>query len=154
MTRSRFLKAVTSLLPPALVGWITSRSLTVVGQPPAPPKSPSTDHARLLRCIAEVETGQRDNLGGLRGELSQYQITANVWYRHYPSLNFVMCCNGIRAQQCAFNHLSWLVKNKVPNDPYWLAVAWKCGLKAATGPVVCGRDYATRVQNLYLDPTF
>lgn len=171
MTRSTFLKALTALLPlKALANLVpkSSPSSSLVdleklnGTKSVSSTTSTVDLSRLLHAIAEVESGNNDSLEGPKGELSRYQISREVWYQHFPHLNFYLACNGVRANACAERHLNWLRDNDVPDKPYILAYAWNMGRKAAMfqlvtsthGNTIIGNTYAARVTNLYSDPTF
>ncbi len=174
MNRRHFLRATISVL--AVSESLSSmkaenktgmKSLPQTGKPPT---SKLLDLSLLLRAIAEVESGNDDLKVGPRGELSRYQIHANMWYQHRKDLNFQMACNGLRAKDCAMVHLAWLDKNlpressvEVSFREYALAWCWHGGLSTwvhERGQAPSGErrrrlnNYAVRVTNLYSDPAF
>lgn len=137
MTRSTFLAALTaSLISPNL------------NSQKSPVTSLFSDRSRLLHCIAEVETGNNDALTGPKGELSKYQITRAVWYEYNPDLNFVLACNGLRAEWTARRHLSHL-QDAYGDSPSLLAQHWK---QRHGPPTKETREYTQRVMNLYNEP--
>lgn len=131
--------------------------------------SPSVGLSRLLRCIAEVETGNDDFKIGLNGERSRYQITPAVWNQRNGFLtpsklsveHFEMYCRGSEATTWASIHLRWLDAHLPPcTRPFWLAFAWHAGLErtklelrgASVSPGLYA--YARKVTNLYEDVKF
>ena len=136
-----------------------------------PSQLKSVDLSRLLRCIAEVETGNRDWVVGRNGERSRYQIKKSVWYQHCPYIytnndagqaGHETYCKGKLATKVAMDHLTWLNTN-IPHDlfsehdfrQYPLAACWNGGLAAWRGNMLTSvANYATRVTNLYDDKTF
>jgi hypothetical protein len=111
--------------------------------------SSSVDLSRLLTCIAEVESGNRDDKVGSHGERSRYQITEVVWKQH-TTLPFDRC-HGFMAEYVARKHLLWLVENGVTPLPFPLALAWNGGLERWKAGKVFQRhhNYASRVNSLY-----
>jgi hypothetical protein len=127
------------------------------------------DLSRLLKCIAQVETGNDDTKVGPKGERSRYQITEDVWWDRLSEpgnkwwrYRFRTECSGHIAEQVAMRHLVWLRNNLIDfpkpiTQPFWLAFAWHAGLErtllelrgASVTPELY--DYARRVTNLYLD---
>lgn len=97
------------------------------------------DEARLLWAIAQVETGGIDRHGAA-GERSIYQLTPAVW-RQYQGTS----------RQRALAHLRWLASRVDNPTPYRVALVWNGGLGALRRPAASTRDYAQRVENLYLD---
>jgi len=127
-------------------------SITAKTTPTTPTQSQSLDLSLLLQCIAEVESGGRDDLVGPCGARSKYQITERVWYQH-TTLNFRKYCSADYADAIAREHLDWLCYNKPPPiDPYHVALAWHVGLSGsgqAYGITKKQSDHAQRVANLY-----
>ena len=129
-------------------------SITAKTTPTTPSQSQSLDLSLLLQCIAEVESGNRDDLVGPCGARSKYQITERLWYQYSP-LNFAFFCKGDRAYFIAREHMDWLYEHLNQPSAFWLAYAWHGGLTAATNDFQSAKvhklrhDYATRVTNLY-----
>lgn len=110
----------------------------------------SLDVPRLLRCIAEKETRNRDHVVGASGERSRYQIKRSVWHR-YEAAPFAWC-RGERAYCVALQHVNYLRSHLNGTDSaYLVAMAWNGG---PGGSSRRARDYATCVENLYNDPSF
>jgi len=151
-TRRRFLLASIALafvLPRVLYSKSASQKTNIT-------KSQLKVLSRLARCIAEVETGNNDDLMGKVGERSKYQISESVWRQHYGNRAFIECY-GINADECAIKHLTWLSQNKLPSPAiFWLAYAWNAGLTRANEPEVSFSAYpfAKCVENLYNDRNF
>jgi hypothetical protein len=96
---------------------------------------------------------------------------ALTWHNFDGSLgSHISSCQGSFAREIALRHLGWLDKN-IPHDPrltpdlfyreYALAFAWKEGLSSWNefwsvphSRTTRGDFYATRVTNLYYDPTY
>lgn len=128
--------------------------------------SSSTDLSRLLRCIAEVETGNNDALVGVKGERSRYQITKTVWLQHpHCWQDGKQCpflyCYALNGEKTAELHLRWLDRHLPPcTRPFWLAFAWRAGLERTllelrgASVTTTFYRYARRVTNLYDDATF
>lgn len=173
-TRRNFLLAITTL--PAVVSLCGSDTTKQPSQMEL--KSSLVNLQRLLRCIAEVETGNDDTKVGKNGERSRYQISITVWSQHIDPVsdifwyrNFERECNGDIAKQVALRHVQWLDKTiprisitEVHFRPYALAWAWHGGLESWTHQDDLARfqhstrvrlnNYATRVTNLYDDAKF
>lgn len=169
MKRSTFLKVFTSLFTLPKIMSVTpqpsNQKSSVTGggsESSLTPPSPSVDLSLLLDCIAQVETNRNDRAVGKAGELSQYQISPDVWYQHRPNLNFFLACNGIRAQDCAMEHLMWLDKHIPRESPiekdfreFALAWCWNAGMLIWKNKnlyiTTKVNNYAVRVTNLYTD---
>lgn len=129
-------------------------SITAKTTPTTPTQSQLLDLSLLLQCIAEVETGNRDDLVGPCGARSKYQIIEQVWYQHSP-LNFRKYCSADHADAVAREHIDWLYKRLNHPSAFWLAYAWHSGLTTAANDFQSAKvhrlryDYATRVTNLY-----
>lgn len=109
------------------------------------------DIPRLLRCIAERETRNQDQVIGRSGERSRYQIKRTTWFQH-ESAPFAYC-RGERAYCVALNHVNWLRTKLNDTDSVWmLAYAWNDGLGFRHKARVV--EYAAAVENLYYDSTF
>lgn len=152
MNRRTFLHSGIALLILSKLLPLSSAKTT----PTTPTQSKSLDLSLLLQCIAEVESGNRDDLVGPCGARSKYQITERVWYQH-SQLNFHKYCSADHADAVAREHMNWLVKHlKTPITPFWLAYAWHRGLASADQYFHSSHnvnlraiDYANRVANLY-----
>ena len=125
------------------------------------------DLSRLLRCIAEVETGNDDTRIGKHGERSRYQIKRSVWnqYQNGTYAFFAAFCWGATADFVALRHVQWLDKTLPRGSEiernfrhYAIAWCWNGGLDSWNGPRYSSNarinNYAVRVTNLYDDPTF
>lgn len=172
LTRRDFLKVGTLFAFPVLsFGQSTDLKINIPSFNTMVNISKSVDLSRLLRCIAEVETGNNDSKIGRNGERSRYQIKKNVWYQHCPYIytnndagqaGHETYCKGKLATQVAMDHLIWLNSN-IPHDlfserlfrQYPLAACWNGGLSVWRGRLPTSvANYATRVTNLYDDKTF
>lgn len=160
LTRRNFLKATIVLpLGAPLVSQsqvsVTIKSSETVGTSKT---SPQVDLSRLLACIAQVETGNRDHLIGPNGERSRYQISIVVWRQHFGrsnDLSFIDDCHSWFASELAYRHFRWLQRHLRNANVYWLATAWRAGLSNVINGTNYGtHSYATRVENLYVDPSF
>jgi hypothetical protein len=106
----------------------------------------------LLSAIAQVESGNRDELIGPRGERSRYQISETVWRQHRRWAAFDRC-RGHAAYDVAFAHLRWLdaklPTNHTARREYVLSWVWHGGLSSWDRKSARLHDYANRVSNLY-----
>jgi hypothetical protein len=114
----------------------------------------SLDRSRLLACIAAVESGNRDEKIGKRGERRKYQISEAVWYQHrtFPG-RFEDWCHGRDAQIVAEKHIDLLAQLVHPT-PFDVGYAWRTGayrrrVEMGEGPMFDCRMSATRIANLY-----
>lgn len=121
----------------------------------------SEDLSRLLRCIAEVETGNDDTKIGRNGERSKYQISEAVWAQHIPDKRFKFedWCLGYDATSVARSHIHWLSKCSGISQQIWpLAYMWHRGLAefehVVDNQLTLFSPYADRVTNLFYDETF
>lgn len=157
MTRRNFLlvSIQSGLIQPFLTGMLLSKQNSEAATKPL---SSSLDLSRLLACIAEVETGNNDDLVGPNEERSKYQITRSVWYQHMSKTDhYFYHCRGILARTCAIRHILWLLDNLSGyKSVFCIALAWKSGLSAFKDGLESAADcdYAQRVSNLYFDSTF
>lgn len=121
---------------------------------------PSIDLDRLLKCIAHVETGERDGIVGKRGEISRFQMKPSVlrqWLAPFPGVR-------LTHEQIARQHITWLhgltSREKGMRQEWLIAFCWKEGWEAWRGKRLgshkrrVAEDYANRVSALYADPTF
>lgn len=180
-TRRQFLAHAGAALMLPMVGRSQQPEPMVRYTPSVPkePVVPPVNYDALLWAIAEVETGQRDDVVGPCGARSRYQITETVWKQHvspvarpFSHRNFKSVCKGDAAAVVASKHIDWLNAN-IPRltitELYerWvcLAWAWHGGLESwtrytravgqhsvmwASSPTADRlNDYAIRVSNLY-----
>lgn len=116
----------------------------------------------LLLAIAMVESGNKPEAIGAKGEVSQYQITKPVWRKHAPNVIFDPK-QPWQATAVATKHIRLINGNLHPalrNRPFWIAVAWNGGPGAVEKSKVNGeysarhvpkkvQDYADRVRAMY-----
>lgn len=158
MNRKNFLKACIGLPFLVRLGNTHTMPTTKLMVATEVSHSPSVDHALLLDCIAQVETGGDDSLLSSTGARSKYQLTQAVW-KQYSSLNFEKYCYGYMANQVATRHIYWLAgmldMYKWRTFPeYPIAWCWKGGLNSwanSKSDKVVLNNYAVRVTNLYAD---
>jgi hypothetical protein len=118
------------------------------------PPVPELSQERLLDAIAQAENW--DGITpGKAGEWGPWQMTPAVWRQHMGALPF-RTASKADLRQAAAKHLRWLCQTLnsryLPVNPFYLAVAWNAGWRAAASknrlpPDVA--DYAQRVTNLY-----
>lgn len=145
MNRRTFLHSGIALLILSKLLPLSSAKTT----PTTPTQSKSLDLSRLLRCIAEVETGNHDNLVGTCGSRSRYQISSVVWYQH-SQLNFNKYCSADYADAVAREHMEWLYKHHPNKSVFHLALAWRFGLRGSQNDLPdYALDYGHRVAALY-----
>lgn len=120
------------------------------------------DLSRLLRCIAEVETGDDATKVGLSGERGRYGMKEATWLQHAPHWKFERCVFPYDGW-VAWKHIEWLDDNIPHQSPlekdfrsYALAWAWHGGLVSWNKgkDALINNAYAVRVTNLYDDATF
>lgn len=169
-TRRQFLAHAGAALVLPLVGRSQPEPMVKFNPPvPMEPVGKTVDIDALLWAIAEVETGQRDDVVGPCGSRSKLQISYAVWRQHTPLTSydeFVRRCNKRQAEWCAIKHLRWLELNlprhtmtEVYQREYALGWAWHKGLTSwerySSGASFSwteasfAHDYAYRVSNLY-----
>lgn len=135
------------------------------------PARPALDVPKLLRCIAEIETGNDDRKIGRRGERSRYQLKMTTWLdrwfdynqQHYEGKSWRMTphfhsqCHGWYAQACAEMQVDFLRRQLSTDSPYWLYFAWNAGINRTKLAIRDSRVLwmyhgpASRLQNLYYD---
>lgn len=114
------------------------------------------DRRAFLKAIDQVESGGRDRALGRAGERSRYQLTEAAWYQHTRK-DFSYAKNRMLAHGVAERHFDWIVSQLTladwPADVESIATAWNIGLTATINNRVPSttRDYAKRVENLYLE---
>lgn len=119
---------------------------------------PKVDRLKLMRAIAEVETGTTDidvpfKKTGKKGERSAFQITEKVW-REYTTESFKKASfDAPLAQTITLMHLQRL-QVLIEADlhaatPFALASVWNGGLGALRSPHKSTQDYAKRVAAIY-----
>jgi hypothetical protein len=144
MTRRTFLTALSALaVAPFVRAEVPEVKLVI-------PKPKGLDHARFLRCIAEVETGNRDGLVGRNGERTRWQIKPSV-QKEYNLAAIAAWLRGQNIEGIEHWHLNRLIRLTGTQHPYGLAFAWNQGAAAWNSGrrTRAGRDYAARVTNLY-----
>lgn len=128
-------------------------------QPPAS----RIDFERLADCIAMVETGSADFPNGddlargKQGELGRYQIQKQLW-QQVSHLPFECATDPSAARKVALRHLEWLERKLKDHESlahsrvYLIALGWNSGPQAVLHVFATRnqRDYAQRVENLYL----
>lgn len=136
-------------------------AMVIALQPPAS----RIDFERLADCIAMVETGSYthpkgdDQAIGKQGELGRYQIQRQLW-QQVSHLPFECATDPIASRKVAIRHLEWLERKLSGHESlersriYLVALGWNAGPQAVLHVFATRnqRDYAQRVENLYLDP--
>ncbi len=115
------------------------------------------DFERLAQCIADVESGSKDDAIGQNGERGRYQIQKQLWQQISP-LPFESAHDPLIAKRVAIRHLEWLEKKLASFESldrsrvYLIALGWNAGPQAVIHVFATRnqRDYAQRVENLYL----
>lgn len=111
-----------------------------------------TINPRLIRCIAAVEGNKWDAPGG------GLQFTKTTWY-DYTALPYAKAKDKETATLVAHRLLSeagtWMERRGMEPTAYLLALCWRYGFQGMLQRKDrTDIDYAVRVQNLYLDPSF
>lgn len=93
--------------------------------------SAEINKAEFLSAIAQVETGNRNNLIGVAGERSAYQFMPLIW-RYHSELPFEEASvNRIEADKVAIRHLNYLIDKlrRMSKDVTVenLALCWNAG---------------------------
>lgn len=128
------------------------------------PTQSRIDFERLADCIAMVETGNAahpngDDLAlGKQGELGRYQIQKQLW-QQVSHLPFECATDPLASRKVAIRHLEWLDRKLTAHKSlersrvYLIALGWNAGPQAVLHVFATRnqRDYAQRVENLYLD---
>lgn len=119
---------------------------------------PKVDRLKLMRAIAEVESGTTDidvpfKKVGKKGERSAFQITEKVW-REYTTESFKKASlDAPLAQTVALMHLlrlqTLIEADHFVADPFQIAAVWNGGLGALRSPHKSTQDYAKRVSAIY-----
>jgi hypothetical protein len=122
----------------------------------APAISRASSRAETLEAIHRVENPLDSSRPGKYGELGAYQFRRSTWSMH-TSVPFERALERTVSEEVAIRHYEWLrrglLRNGLPQTPYYIALAWNGGLSS----VVRGRatsstrDYAQRVSNLATD---
>lgn len=116
------------------------------------------DEQRLLRAIAEVETGWTDLMApcpriGKYGERSAWQLTETVWRRYETAPFYEASRDAGAAMTVATLHLRWLVAELKKRDliptPFLIALGWNGGPRAWKTMSERVRSYASRVRNIH-----
>lgn len=127
----------------------------LIGQP----EPTSVDLNRLAAAIAAVESNNRDDAIGQSGERGRYQIQKQLWQQISPHPH-ICAHDPIVAKKVAIRHLEWLQKKLKDFESlersrvYLIALGWNAGPQAVIHifSTNAQRDYAQRVENLYLSP--
>jgi hypothetical protein len=109
------------------------------------------DYSKLLRCIEAVEGNPWWRPGG------RYGFTQGTWY-DFSRQPYRNAQKPERAKEVALDVLLDTVR-RLTNDqlqpsPYLLAMRWRWGYQGMIYRLHRHDDYATRVSNLYHDPSF
>ncbi len=116
------------------------------------PSALAASSDRLLAAISQVESGDRDDAVGRRGERSRYQLSERVWL-HFSSLPFSRGDDPGFSRDVALAYLGWIEAqlrlHRRPATPYEMALAWNAGVAGSRRPSSRARDYAERVAALY-----
>ncbi len=114
-------------------------------------RSQTLNLGRLFECLAEVEGGKADELGGRA--FCSYQ----VWADRAPDLAYQLSKNEAAAMPVFRAHLLWIVttlkKHRVKADSEAVATIWRFGWGHATR-LGYKSDYGQRVAALMNDSTF
>ena len=93
---------------------------------------------------------------GKFGELGAYQFRRGTWGMH-TDVPFERALDRMQSEEVAIKHYEWirrgLVRNGLPQTPYYIALAWNGGLSSVIRGKTsrAARDYAERVTNLVGD---
>ncbi len=119
---------------------------------------PKVDKLKLMRAIAEVESGTKDinvpfSKTGKKGERSAFQITEKVWAEYTTESFKKASFDASLAQTIALMHIQRL-QTLIEADlhaatPFVMASVWNGGLGALRSPHKSTQDYAKRVSALY-----
>jgi hypothetical protein len=113
----------------------------------------AADRAQVLRAIHQVENPTDRTQPGPRGELGAYQFRRSTWKMH-SSEPFSRANERALADDVAAKHYDWICRGLLAAgmEPsvYNIALAWNCGLQAATTQRAprSSHRYALRVANL------
>lgn len=120
------------------------------------------DENKLLRALAEIESGNQDDAIGPCGEISAYQLMKYNWRKH-TSLPYSYASNRVIAREVARKHLRAVkadmlaarpdMTDEMLNNPFLLGIAWKYGPRGIKPLTDAKIDYGSRVSNLYGDPS-
>lgn len=112
------------------------------------------DQEVLLDAIRQVESGNRWNQVGSRGELGAYQFMALTWHAH-TTRPFSDAKDPQKAEQVALEHLQWIRAGLralgLPVDAYHIALVWNAGIGRIARHEVTAtqRERARRCRDLY-----
>lgn len=119
---------------------------------------PKLDRMKMLRAIAEVETGTKDidvtfKKVGKKGERSAFQITESVWNLYTTESFKKASFDPSLAQTIALMHIQRL-QTLIEADhhaatAFAVAAAWNGGLGALRSPHKSTTDYSNRVAAIY-----
>jgi hypothetical protein len=141
-----------------LGAFVLAVALTKAQSFSSPVVHPKVDRLKLMRAIAEVESGTKDidvpfKGTGKKGERSAFQITEKVW-KEYTTESFKKASfDASLAQTIALMHLQRL-QTLIEADlhaatPFVLAAVWNGGLGALRSPHKTTELYAKRVAAIY-----
>ena len=109
------------------------------------------DQHKLLSAIGAVEGNPWKRPGGL------YGYTPATWAQ-YSTLPYRHAQNPVKAKETAFliilETCHRLERDGIRPTPYLIALRWRWGYEGMKKRLKTQSDYAKRVTNLYLDPTF
>ncbi len=114
------------------------------------PAHAQVDLARLLRCIAALETGDHMAKIGLHGERSSWQLTRKAWNqmstKPWSDAFDRKIAEGVAGKYLAYLNAE-LIRRGVCATPYRLAVCWRVGLNGIHSDGAM--NYGRRCENLY-----
>ena len=119
----------------------------------APAISRASSRAETLEAIHRVENPLDSSRPGKYGELGAYQFRRTTWSMH-TSVPFERALDRKISEEVAIQHYEWLrrglLRNGLPQTPYYIALAWNGGLSSVVRgrSTTAARDYAARVNNL------
>lgn len=113
------------------------------------------DQDVFLRALAEIESGGHTGKIGHHGERSAFQMKRVVWKKYTDRPFSEATTNPVLARDIALRHMYFLAteiqQRGLTVTAYRLAVSWNGGLGALPAPPRPTRDYARRLNNLYVD---
>ena len=133
------------------VGLLFSLGLT-----PGLLRASTSSRAETLDAIHRVENPLNLTRPGKFGELGAYQFRRGTWGMH-TDVPFERALDRMQSEEVAIKHYEWirrgLVRNGLPQTPYFIALAWNGGLSSVIRGKTsrAARDYAERVTNLVGD---
>jgi hypothetical protein len=141
-----------------LGAFVLAVALTKAQSFSSPVVYPKVDKQKLMRAIAEVESGTKDidvpfKGTGKKGERSAFQITEKVW-REYTTESFRRASvDASLSQTIALTQLmrlqTLIEADHYAATPFVLASVWNGGMGALRSPHRTTELYAKRVSALY-----